>query len=119
VPSGFDVGVLQAVDAASPNDLWAAGNRGGDPGRALVEHAPSATSGAVVGGSNVGGATISWFGKESGSVETDPFGGYQVGGLPAGRYTFTATYAGCRPDSGRVRIVAGTTIERDFHIDCG
>lgn len=120
VPSGFDVGVLQAVDAASPNDLWAAGNRGpGDPVRSLVEHAPSATSGAVVGGSNVGGATISWFGKETGSVETNASGDYQVGGLPAGRYRFTATYVGCRPDSARVKIVAGDIIDRDFHIDCG
>jgi Carboxypeptidase regulatory-like domain len=119
VPSGFDVGVLQAVDAAAPSDLWAAGSGGGNPSRSLVEHAPSATSGAVAGGSNVGGATISWFGKESGSVETDPFGDYQVGGLPAGRYTFTATYAGCGPDSAHVRIVAGTIIGRDFHIDCG
>ena len=121
VPSGFDVGLLQAVDAASASDLWAAGSRGaGDSARSLVEHAPSATSGAVVGGSNVGGATISWFGKESGSWwRPILFGDYQVGGLPAGRYTFTATYAGCRPDSARVGITAGTTIGRNFHIDCG
>jgi hypothetical protein len=118
VPSGFDIGELMAVDASGPNDLWAAGDRGGQSADSLAEHAPSATSGAVVGGSNVGGATISWFGKETGSVETDPFGDYQVGGLPAGTYRFTATYAGCNPDTARVTVSAGVTIGRNFHIDC-
>ena len=46
-------------------------------------------------------------------------GKIELRGLPAGRYRFTATYAGCRPDSARVTVVAGTTIGRDFHIDCG
>jgi hypothetical protein len=118
VPSGFDIGTLQAVDHSGPNDLWAAGDRG-PSGRSLVEHAPSATSGAVVGGSNVGDATVSWFGNESGSVQTTPSGDYQVGGLPAGRYRFTETYAGCRPASARVTVVAGVIIGRNFQLDCG
>ena len=46
-------------------------------------------------------ATISWFGPENGSsTETDPFGDYEVGGLLAGTYTFTATYAGVRAQFG-------------------
>ena len=120
VPSGFDRGELQAVDASGSNSLWAAGDRGGNQtGPSLVEHAPSATSGAVAGGSNVGDATISWFGKESGSVQTNAFGDYQVGGLPAGTYRFTATNQGCVPDSVRVHVPAGTTIGQNFFIDCG
>ena len=83
-----------------------------------MEHAPAFDSGAVVGDTNVGDATVSWFGAESGSVQTDPSGSYQVGGLPAGSYTFTATYPGCQPDSATVKVLAGTTIGRDFHVEC-
>jgi hypothetical protein len=66
----------------------------------------------------VSGATISWFGRENGSVEADSFGDYQVGGLTAGSYRFTATFAGCQPDIAQVQVVAGTTILQDFHLTC-
>jgi hypothetical protein len=118
VPAGTDRGVLQAVDASAPDDIWAAGDQAEVGAGALVEHAPSPTSGAVTGRTNVGGATISWFGEESGSTQTDPFGDYQAGGLPAGVYTFTASYTGCQPAIQQVSIQAGTTIEQDFHLQC-
>jgi hypothetical protein len=117
VPEGADIGQLLAV-VTSAHDVWAVGETPGNPPMPLVEHAPSPDSGAVVGGTNVSGATVSWFGKENGSVETDQYGGYQVGGLAAGTYTFTATYAGCQPDSARVRVKAGEIIGRDFHLEC-
>ena len=51
-------------------------------------------------------------------VETDPFGDYEVGGLTAGKYTFTATNPGCQPATAKVTVIAGTTIEKDFVIPC-
>jgi Carboxypeptidase regulatory-like domain len=109
--------------AAAPRGggaLWAAGylNPGGQGARTLVERAPSPTQGAVVGSTNVAYATVSWFGPENGSTETDPYGGYQVGGLQAGTYTFIATEPGCQPDSRSVTVVAGQTIVEDFQIGC-
>lgn len=102
-------------------ELWAAGNYlpGQGPSRSLIQRAPSPTQGAVVGSTNVSDATVSWFGPETGSVETDVFGDYEVGGLTAGTYTFTATYPTCGPDSATVTVLAGQTLDRDFHINCG
>jgi hypothetical protein len=102
-------------------ELWAAGNYlpGQGPSRTLIQRAPSPTQGAVVGSTNVSDATVSWFGPETGSVETDVFGDYEVGGLTAGTYTFTATYPTCGPDSATVTVLAGQTLDRDFHINCG
>lgn len=102
---------LRAVDLAGV-DAWAVGGPG------FAERAPSPTSGAVVGETHVANATVSWFGKESGSVETDSFGSYRVGALTAGRYTFTVTLAGCEPGSLTVRVEAGTTIGRNLHPSC-
>jgi hypothetical protein len=101
-------------------ELWSAGHvRSGTADRTLIQRLPSEREGAIVGGTNVSGATISWFGPENGSTETNVYGDYQVGGLQAGTYTFIATYAGCAPDSGPVTVLAGTTLARDFFIDCG
>jgi len=116
-PEARDGGQLAGVDSAAPDDLWAAGNHY-ELGT-LVEHAPSSTQGATVGQTNVSGATVSWFGPENGSTETNDYGDYEIGGLQAGTYFFTATYSGCGPDSRTVTVVAGQTIEEDFHIDCG
>lgn len=108
-------GQLAGVDSAAPDDLWAAGNY---EAGTLIEHAPSSTQGAVVGQTNVGFATVSWFGPENGSTRTDPSGAYQVGGLQAGTYTFIATEPGCGPDSRAVTVVPGQTLAENFHIDC-
>ena len=101
-------------------ELWAAGNYyPADTGsRTLIENAPSSREGAVVGSTNVAGATISWFGPEDDSTETNSLGDYQAGGLRAGSYRFIATYPGCTPDSARVTVVAGQTAEQDFHLSC-
>jgi hypothetical protein len=61
---------------------------------------------------------ISWFGPVSGSTETDPFGDYDVAGLPAGTYDFIASHPGCVPDSAEVIVVAGQMTVQDFHIQC-
>jgi hypothetical protein len=123
-------GQLSGIDSTSaksavssggtPRQLWSAGwyRPGQGPSRTLVERAPSRTEGAVVGSTNVADATVSWFGPESGSTETDTFGDYEVGGLTAGTYTFIATNPGCTPDSAMVTVFAGQTLQRDFHITC-
>jgi hypothetical protein len=119
-------GIDSAPDALAPSplggrrELWAAGNYlpGQGLSRTLIERAPSPTQGAVFGGTNVAHATVSWFGPETGSVETNDFGDYQVGGLTAGTYTFTATNPGCTPAFATVTVVAGQTLRQDFHIGC-
>ena len=101
-------------------EVWSAGNYrpGQGPSRTLIQRAPSPTQGAVVGSTNVSGATVSWFGPETGSVGTDDLGDYQVGGLTAGTYTFTATNTGCTPAVATVTVTAGLTQRQDFQIGC-
>jgi hypothetical protein len=113
-------GALIDVDASGAADLWAAGHYFDEEfrQRTLVEQAPSRTQGNVVGHTNVADAVISWFGPDTGSTETDSFGDYAVAGLPAGSYTFVASYPGCDPDSAEVVVVAGETTTQDFHLEC-
>jgi hypothetical protein len=119
--AGIDSVLRQSPSlTGAKRELWSAGNYrpGQGPSRTLIQRAPSGTQGAVVGSTNVSFATVSWFGPETGSVETDSYGGYEVGGLTAGTYTFTATNPGCAPDSASVTVLAGQTLQRDFHIGC-
>jgi hypothetical protein len=109
-------GRLAGVGSAAANDLWAAGNL--YQAGVLIERAPSGTQGAVLGDTNVAFATVSWFGPENGSIETDSYGDFQVGGLLAGNYTFIASEPGCSPDSRAVTVVAGETQPVTLHISC-
>jgi hypothetical protein len=110
-------GYLGGVDSAAGDDLWSVGYTFSSGN--VIERAPSASQGAVVGGTNVSFATVSWFGQVNGSAQTDVFGAYEAPGLPAGTYTFTATEPGCEPDSRSVTVQAGNTLTEDFHINCG
>jgi hypothetical protein len=74
----------------------------------LALQAPSTHSGAVDGRTS-SLATVTWFGPESGSIEADQFGHFQVGGLDAGGYTFFASQQGCTPASREITITAGVT----------
>jgi hypothetical protein len=119
VPNPIPPGRLLAVDAVPSGPIWAVGwqlKNGGT--RTLAERAPSPNSGAVVGSTAVGNATVSWFGPEEGSVESDQAGRYSVGGLRAGTYNFVATFPGCSPRSRSVEIVAGTTKSVSLQIAC-
>jgi hypothetical protein len=120
--AGMDVvsNDLRASPIKGPGSLWAAGNYypGQVGSRTLIQRAPSPTQGAVVGHSNVGHSTVSWFGPENGSTSTDASGAYQVGGLQAGTYTFIATEPGCVPDSRSVTVVAGVTQVQNFQVGC-
>lgn len=98
-------------------ELWA-GGRGRDATRSIVQRAPSPTQGAVIGTSNVGHASLVWTGPESGSLETDPTGDFQIGGLRAGRYQLTLALEGCVPASKPVDVVAGKTRDVDITLDC-
>jgi hypothetical protein len=110
---------LFAVDAFSDGEIWAAGSRlAGGKDQTFAERAPSPVSGAVVGPTGVSGATVSWFGPETGSVETDVFGNYTVGGLKTGRYTFIASESGCTPATKKLTVPAGTTISVPLDISC-
>lgn len=120
--AGLDVAPNEkaASPIMGPGTLWAAGNYlpGNVGSRTLIERAPSPTQGAVVGHSNVGESTVSWFGPENGSTSTDPSGAYEVGGLQAGTYTFIATEPGCTPDSRSVTVASGVTKIQDFQVGC-
>lgn len=112
---------LESITRAGP-ELWDAGRSlddGADTFRSLVQRAPSRTEGAVIGTSNIGGATVVYTGPESGVIETEPTGDFQVGGLPAGRYRFTLAYEGCTPVTKKIDIVAGRTHGPDLVADCG
>lgn len=103
------------------DELWDAGrSSAGDSGglRSLVQRAPSPTQGAVIGTSNVGGATVAYTGPARGTVTTTPTGDFQIGGLPAGRYRLTLVYAGCDPVSKTAVIVAGRTHSLSLTADC-
>jgi hypothetical protein len=119
--AGMDIARNEkAAGLAKGGALWAAGHYspGNVGNRTLIQRAPSTTQGAVVGHSNVGFSTISWFGPESGSTEADGTGAYEIGGLQAGTYTFVATEPSCTPDSRSVTVVAGMTKIQDFQIGC-
>jgi hypothetical protein len=119
---GMDIAANEK--AASPGlgsrTFWAAGHYfpGNVGSRTLIQRAPSTTQGAVVGHSNVGQSTVSWFGPENGSTSTDPSGAYEVGGLQAGQYTFVATEPGCTPDSRPVTVTAGVTQVVNLQVVC-
>src|SRR5438132_5623136 len=93
-PTPGDSGSLVAVDAESSAHLWAVGTA---MAKTLVLESPSRFEGTVIGDTNVAGATVSWFGPESGSTETDSFGNYAIVGLTAGHYHLIGTNPGCSP----------------------
>jgi Carboxypeptidase regulatory-like domain len=112
-------GALNEV-IATPGKLWAVGSFFNQDNelRTLVLDAPSATQGAVVGDTQVGGAVVSWFGPTTGSTTADEFGNYAAAGLAAGSYTFVASASGCDPDIATVDVIAGTTVRQNFEINC-
>ena len=114
-PTPGDSGSLADVEAESVDHLWAAGT---SLGKTLVLESPSRFDGTVTGDTHVAGATVSWFGPETGSVQTDVGGGFAAAGLAAGSYQFIATYAGCTPGQAQVQVVAGQTIVQDITITC-
>jgi carboxypeptidase family protein len=66
----------------------------------------------------VSGAVVTWFGPETGSIQTDVGGNYVAVDLAPGDYFFTAQAGGCTPASAQVTVLVGTTIMQDLIIDC-
>jgi len=114
-PTPGDSGSLAEVEAESADHLWAAGTA---QAKALILEAPSRLEGTVVGDTHVAFATVSWFGPESGSTETDVGGGFSIAGLTAGSYRLIATFPGCSPASAEVEVAAGQTVEQDLQLSC-
>jgi len=114
-PTPGGTGSLADVEAESAEHLWAVGAA---QAKTMVLEAPSRFDGTVTGHTNVVGATVSWFGPESGSTETDIFGDYAVAGLPEGTYQLIATYPGCTPAQAEATIVAGQTVHQDLTLGC-
>jgi len=114
-PTPGDSGSLADVEAESTDHLWALGTA---LGKSLVLEAPSRFEGTVTGQTGVAYATVSWFGPESGSTETDSGGEFAIAGLTAGTYDLIATYPGCNPASAEVVVTAGLTVEQDLMPKC-
>jgi hypothetical protein len=114
-PTPGNSGSLADIEAESADHLWAAGTA---LGKTLILEAPSRLEGTVIGDTNVAGATVSWFGPESGSVETDVGGEFAIAGLTAGSYDLIATYAGCNPAIAEVVVEAGLTVQKDLALHC-
>lgn len=114
-------GELNAIDAEGSTAMWSAGAFfGAADQQTLILQAPSTTQGQVVGETNVGGATVSWFGKVDGSTSTNQFGAYNIPGLPAGRYTLVVNdrFGGCDPESAKITVEVNQTLVKDFQLDC-
>jgi Carboxypeptidase regulatory-like domain len=114
-PTPGNSGSLADVEAESADHLWAAGTA---LAKSLILESPSRLEGTVIGDTNVAGATVSWFGLESGSTETDSGGEFAIAGLAAGTYDLIATNPGCNPASAEVVVTAGLTVQQDLLIDC-
>jgi hypothetical protein len=114
-PTPGNSGYLTDVEAESAGHLWAVGT---GLTRTLVLEAPSRFEGTVVGDTNVAGATVSWFGPETGSTETDVGGEYAAPGLAAGTYQLIATNPGCNPGVAEVVVTASETVTQNIMIDC-
>lgn len=114
-PSPDGSGTLSDVEAESADHLWAVGT---SLGRTLVLEAPSRFEGTVVGDTNVSFATVSWFGPETGSTETNDLGEYSAPGLAKGTYQLIATNPGCNPGTAEVVVAAGETVTQNIMIDC-
>ncbi|MGH2684323.1 MAG: carboxypeptidase regulatory-like domain-containing protein [Actinomycetota bacterium] len=112
-------GWLSSVSSSPAGDLWAVGQTtDSGPPRSFAERAPAPASGGVIGDTGHSGATVSWFGAESGSTATDDGGQYAVGGLKPGNYQLIATVPGCDPASATVTVSAGNTLSQDLRPIC-
>lgn len=116
-------GILNAIDAAGPDQLWSVGHFDNDSyvDRTLTIQAPSTTQGQIVGQSSSAFSIVSWFGPVSGSTEASFNGGhFEIPGLPAGKYLLTVsdTFGECEPDSAVVTVVAGQTTTQDLRLNC-
>ncbi|MGH9273187.1 MAG: carboxypeptidase regulatory-like domain-containing protein [Acidimicrobiales bacterium] len=119
-PNG-DGGALDDLNGVAGGELFAVGVRfEGDQAiqRTLILEAPSSTQGQVIGDTNVGFASVAWFGETSGSTETDASGGFFAPGLPAGDYTFVVSNAGCDPAVVGLSVAAGESITQSFTVVC-
>ncbi len=119
-PDPENGGAVNGIDVDSDGVLWGAGSFYNDDYdlRTLILQAPSTTQGSVVGDTNVAFATVTWIGAVTGTTTTDSFGEYGVAGLPAGSYTFIVSIAGCEPAIAQVNVIAGTTVTRNFSMNC-
>jgi hypothetical protein len=116
-PLGTVYPVAAATDPAG--DAWAVGFTGNGTGSApALMNAPGIGQGGIVVATGVSNATVTWIGPASGSGTTNVSGGFQVGGLPDGSYTVTASYSGCTPGVANVTVSAGVATVASALINC-
>ena len=88
---------------------------------ALVLSVPAAAQGTIRGtvtdldGRPAPGASIHIVGTQLGAI-VDSAGNYRVTRVPSGTVTVRALRLGFSPDSGRVDVVSGRTVQHDIHL---
>ena len=92
---------LAAIAADPAGRWWAVGALGVAP---VLIDAPAIGQGGVRVTTNLGDATISWFGPAKGAGTADPTGHYHIGGLPVGRYRIIVSGDNCTPGIGHARV---------------
>ena len=113
-------GSLNAIDADPSGVRWAAGLQYVDATwQPLLLDAPAIGQGGIRVHTGYSGATVSWIGPQNGSGQTDPYGDFDTGGLPVGRYEIVAGGQGCTPGVAKARVEEGKVREVTALIQCG
>ena len=106
---------LNAIAADPAGNPWAVGQAGSQP---AIINAPGIGQGGIIVTTGAGNATVTWTGPVSGSGGTDESGQFAVGGLPDGRYTVTASLAGCQPGIATAQVTAGVATSVNAQLTC-
>jgi hypothetical protein len=111
--------VLAAIGADPAGNPWAVGQATtqGKEQPAII-NAPGIGQGGIIVTTGAANATVTWAGPVTGSGGTDESGKFAVGGLPDGKYTITASLAGCQPGIATAKVTAGVATTVNAAITC-
>jgi hypothetical protein len=110
-----DTDTLAAIAVDPAGHSWAVGALGLAP---VLIDAPAIGQGGLRVTTNLGDATISWFGPTSGSGTADATGHFDIGGLPVGRYRIEASGDNCTPGIARARVPEGHVMDVTVDVRC-
>ena len=112
---------LTAIAADTAGNPWAVGwmitSAQGKTQPAII-NAPGIGQGGIIVATGASGATVTWTGPVNGSGGTDASGRFDVGGLPVGSYTVTASLPGCQPGIATTKVTAGFATAVNAPITC-
>jgi len=106
---------LDAIAVDPSGRWWAVGALGLAP---VLVAAPAIGQGGIRVTTNLGNATISWFGPVKGSGTADFLGHFDIGGLPVGRYRVEASGDNCAPRIAHARVPEGHVKAVTVDVSC-